>query len=61
VDIYNTKLSDQPQDEWINSILWRLGVATGRITVGQGTIKIDADEILELAEDIIWRYSTLVQ
>lgn len=57
--IYETPLAAQSVEEGWNSILWRLGVATGQIAEGSGFVEIDPDEILKSAEDLIFRYRNL--
>lgn len=59
MDIYTASLADQQPEEAVNTIMWRLAVALGYASEGDGLVAIDPDEVLELAEDVIWRYKEL--
>jgi len=58
-NVYTLKLKDQDGQHWDNSILVRLGVATGQINKGFGDAVFDPDEILQRAETMIWGYREL--
>lgn len=55
----NAMLAGSPPETWGNTIIVRLALALNLIEVGFGATEMDADEVLELAEDVIWRYREL--
>lgn len=55
-DIYEAPLLDTPIDTWANTILWRLGIATGQIESDDGVVFIDPDDILDEALRLIRYY-----
>lgn len=57
---YTVPLLDQTPAQAMNSILWRLAVALDYVQEGdQGLVLVDPNEVLELAEDVIWLYREL--
>ena len=58
-DVYTTSLVEQSAQEALNSILWRLAVATGLTEVGDSFLEVNPDEVLALAEEYAWRYRGL--
>lgn len=54
-----TKLEESPPETWGNTILWKLADALGRERDAHGGFTVDADELLEEALEIIWRYQDM--
>jgi hypothetical protein len=53
------KLEGTNTDTWGNTVLWELGVAIGMIPEDADKVVVDADAILDLALEYIWRYREL--
>ena len=58
-NIYAAGLHEQDPDMALNTVFWRLAVALGYAEVGDSMTIASPDDILELAEDVIWRYKEL--
>ena len=55
--VYTASLKDQSPGEALNSVLWRLAVATGLVEKGATRAQIDMDQVIARAEERLSIYN----